>query len=354
MRLGDSYRLAGGYSRYDYLIVGSGDFRAAAVRSVRSLVYKGAADVTESQNSDPGQGVSGVSRKEAALRGWLLKDASGNVLQIGADDWLGDVGSPAFQKRWTTNVSRYLLSHHLSGVFIDNVACSAMGLTNGRVPAKYPTDASWANAQASFIARVGSELRQKGLYVAVNAYCGGPDNGSGNDRWWARLAPNVSALMVEYFEQNPNDASQLYFDDPATSWLGNWRGKLNAITVAQRNGRDALALSYGSGVDTARMTYGRASFLLVWNGKGGAFIYNPNDGSDPWNTAWTTSVGIPTGAMRQVGQAYVRTYTRGYVVVNPSLSPATVSLPDGLRSLSGGPVGSSISLAPTTAAIFNR
>jgi len=48
LRLGDSYHLAGGYNRYDYLIVGYGDLRAASVRSATSLIYKGAADVTES------------------------------------------------------------------------------------------------------------------------------------------------------------------------------------------------------------------------------------------------------------------------------------------------------------------
>jgi hypothetical protein len=354
LRLGDSYHLAGGYNRYDYLIVGYGDLRAASVRSATSLIYKGAADVTESPSSDPGRGVSGVSRKEAAANGWLLKDAAGNPLQIGSNDWLGDVGSAAFQMRWATNVSRYLHAHHIRGVFIDNVACSVLGLTHGGIPAKYPTDAAWANAQASFIASVGRDLRKQGLYVAVNAYCGGPDNGSGNDAWWARLAPNVSGLMVEDFEQNPNDESQLYFDAPAASWMGNWRGKLNVIRVAQRLGRDALALTWGDRGDTAKMTYARASFLLVWNGKGGAFFYNTRDGSDPWNPMWTTSIGVPRGGLRQVGPAYVRSYSAGYVVVNPSQSPASVQIPGGLKTLSGGPASSPVALAPVSAAIFRR
>jgi hypothetical protein len=354
LRLGDSYRLAGGYGRYDYLIVGYGDLRAASVRSARSLIYKGAADVTESSNADPGRAMSGVSQKEAAAHGWLLKDAGGNALQIGAADWVGDVGSAGFQARWAKNVSRYLLAHHLGGVFIDNVVCSATGLAHGRASAKYPTDRAWADAQASFIAYVGHALKAKGLYVAVNAYCGGPDNGNGDDAWWARLAPNVSALMVEDFEQNPNDESQLYFDAPAASWMGNWRGRLNVIKVAQRMGKDALALTWGDRGDTAKMTYARASFLLVWNGRGGAFIYNTRDGSDPWNPAWTASIGTPVGAMKQVGPAFVRPYSGGYVVVNPSQAAATVSVPAGLKTFSGAAAGSSVSLAPTTAAIFRH
>ena len=99
--------------------------------------------------------------------------------------------------------------------------------------------------------------------------------------------------MTESFEQNPNNPSQLYFDSPSTSWVGNWLGKLNAIRVTQRANRDALALTYGSPSDLRTMTYARASFLLVWNGKGGGFFYASPDGSDPSNPAWTTPIGRP-------------------------------------------------------------
>jgi hypothetical protein len=37
----------------------------------------------------------------------------------------------------------------------------------------------------------------------------------------------------------------------------------------------------------------RASFLLDWNGRGGAFVYQPTRGADPWNGAWTRSIGLP-------------------------------------------------------------
>ena len=69
------------------------------------------------------------------------------------------------------------------------------------------------------------------------------------------------------------------------------------IKAAQSAGKAALALTYGSGSNTAAMTYGRASSLLVWNGTSGAYIYNPTDSTDPWNPAWTTAIGAPTGAI---------------------------------------------------------
>jgi hypothetical protein len=55
-----------------------------------------------------------------------------------------------------------------------------------------------------------------------------------------------------------------------------------------------------------------------------------------------------------VNGAYVRPYSAGYVVVNPSLAAVRVPLPAGLRGLDGSRPGSSVTLASTTAAIFTR
>jgi hypothetical protein len=354
MRLGDTFRPAASYRGYDYLVVGYSYVGAAAKKIPKALVYKGAVDVTSSPNSNPALGVSGVSYREAAAHGLVLKDAAGHELKAAADDWIGDVGSRDFQERWVRNVERLLLRDHGDGVFIDNVVCSVTGLSHGVPPAKYPTDAAWADAQASFIAYVGQALRRKGLYVAANAYCGGPDDGSGNNAWLSRIAPNLNGEMIENFEQNPNNRSQLYFDSPSTSWLGNWLGKLNAVRAAQRAKRDAFVLTYGSPTDLRTMTYARASFLLVWNGRGGGFFYTSTDGADPTNRAWTTPVGRPLAPIHKVDGAYFRPYSHGYVVVNPSLETKNVPLPPGLRTLDGAAAPRSIELASTTAAIFTR
>jgi len=353
-RLGDTFRRGSGYGRYDFLVVGYGDIDAAARTSRRALVYKAGTEVQPGESSDRGAANTGVPYAEAAARGWLLKDAAGKELQPAGNDWLGDVGSQGYQQAWLSNVSGYLLRHHANGVFIDNVDCTPFNLTGGRVPAKYPTSAAWAEAQASFIAYVGPRLKANGLYVAINAYCDGPDNGSANNAWFERLAPSVSAEVTESFEQNPNNRAQRYYDSPSTTWLGNWLGKLNVIRVAQRHGRDAVAITYGARDDIAQMTYARASYLLVWNGRGGGFSYSTLDGSDPWNAAWTTPIGKPIRSMQRTGRVYFRRYSNGYVVVNPSLATVTMPLPAGLKTLTGSAAGASVQLAPTTAATFRR
>lgn len=351
-RTGDAYRQGSGYGRYDFLVIGYGDVQAATRTGARVLVYKTSSEVKPSPNADRGAADSGVPYAEAAAHGWLLKDAAGKDVQVNDADWLGDVGSREFQQAWLSNVSQWLRRHHAAGVFMDNVVCSLSVLTGGHYPAKYPNPEAWADAQASFIAYVGSRMKAMGLYVALNAYCEGPDSGSSNNAWWSRLAPNISGESTEYFEQNPNNPAQPYYDSPSTSWLGNWAGKLNVLRVAQRHGRDAFAITAGSRDNTTLMTYARASYLLVWNGRGGAFIYATTDGSDPWNAAWTTQIGKPLRSMQRAGAVFFRQYSKGYVVVNPSLSTVTAPLPPGLKTLTGSPAGSSVQLAPTTAAIF--
>jgi hypothetical protein len=354
VRTGDSYNRGSNYGRYDYLIIGYGDVAAATRTAARVLVYKAAAEVRPSPNADRGASDTGVAYAEAAAHGWLLHDASGNEIRAVGDAALGDVGSEPFQRAWLANVSHFLLTHHAGGVFIDNVVCSLGDLVPGQQVVKYPTAAAWADAEASFLAYVGPRLKAMGLYVAINAYCAGADNGSANNGWWARLAPSVSGEATEYFEQNPNDPTQSYFNSPTTSWLGNWLGKLNVIRVAQQHGRDGFAITAGTRDNTSLMTYARASYLLVWNGRGGGFIYNTMDGSDPWNSAWTASIGRPVRSMQRTGPVFFRRYTAGYVVVNPSQSAVTAQLPPGLRTVAGQAAGSSVQLAPTTAAIFRR
>ena len=76
---------------------------------------------------------------------------------------------------------------------------------------------------------------------------------------------------------------------------------------------------HGNATETGKMMYGKASFLLAWNGKGGGFFWQSNSTSiDPWNPAWTTDIGTPTAARYQVGVGWRRDYSGGTVLVNPS------------------------------------
>jgi hypothetical protein len=346
-----SARLSNGSSqaRASLLIVSTGDAAAAAREPGRSLVYFSGTDVNTRWSL-------GVPYAQAARNGWLLKDASGNRL-VNRDypsDYVADVGNRGYQQAWLQNVLQFLRAHHDDGVMIDDVLADLTTLA-GTEAAAYPTQQAWASAQLSFVRAVGPALRRAGYYVLVNAtgYVPGDlqsNTGASTVSWWRALAPYVSGMMNEYYEETPDGTNTLR--SSGDSWTQNWDSWERLVQVAQSQGRDFVGVTYGDAGDTAAMTYGKASFLLDWNGRGGAFAFEPTNGADPWNGAWTKDVGRPAGPKRPVGVGWLRRYRRGVVLLDPSPSQAqTFVLPRRYVVPDGRPVRS-VTLRPTTALIL--
>jgi hypothetical protein len=200
-----------------------------------------------------------------------------------------------------------------------------------------------------FMAFVGPQLKAQGLYVRAT---GGKKSGSAAYKTWFQiLAPYVNGLENEYFEQAGSDF-KLYNIDP-TDWHGDWLGWLGLVDVAQNAGIDFYGGMRGDATETGKMMYGKASFLLAWNGKGGGFFWASKVPSvDPWNPAWTTDVGTPTAARYQVGVGWRRNYSAGTVLVNPSASSAQTFDLGASYTTPGGQTVTTVTLQPTTAMIL--
>jgi hypothetical protein len=300
---------------------------------------------------------TGVPYSQAVANGWLLTSSSGSLLtNLGtAGNYIGDVGSSAYQQAWISNVLSYLSGHPgIDGIFIDDVLYDLKPMT-GVEAAKYPTQQQWAAAMLSFVQAVGSALHAKGYYLAVNAsgYIPGDansDTGTNAVTWWQQLGPSVDGLMNEYYQETSNGTNQLRAS--GSSWTQNWDGWQRLVSTAQSMGKDFIGITYGAAGDTNQMTYGKASFLLDWNGGGSVFMYGTTDGSDPTNSAWMTDIGLPTAAKQQVGTGWQRSYSGGIVLVNPSpTSSQSFQLPGSYRTTNGTTV-TSLTLQPTTAAIL--
>jgi hypothetical protein len=344
----DSWRAASGYRSYSYLIVGLALAREAARQPGRSLVYFSGTDVNTRWNT-------GVPYTEARRRGWLLKDRSGRLLvnRSYPANYVADVGNPAYQHAWLDHVTRILRRNGDDGVFLDDVIVDLTALAETG-SAKYPTARQWAQAQLSFVRAVGRGLRAEGYYLLANASAyvpgsPGSSDGSGTIAWWRRLAPYVNGLADEYYQETSsgNEKLRTY----GSAWYQSWSGWQRLMATTQSLGKDFFGVTYGPAGDARRMSYGKASFLLEWNGRGGAFLYQPTDRQDPWNGAWTRDIGRPEAPKRRVGVAWLRTYSDGVVLVNPDASRSQrVDL--GRRYLSPkGPV-SQVTLAPTTGLIL--
>src|SRR5262249_51980723 len=76
------------------------------------------------------------------------------------------------------------------------------------------------------------------------------------------------------------------------------------------------------------------------------------DGSNPVNAAWTTDVGQPLEAKQGVGSGWIRHYSGGVAVVNPSPT-ATQSFPlGGSYVTAAGATVTSITHAPSSGAVL--
>jgi Hypothetical glycosyl hydrolase family 15 len=346
----DSWRTASGYRSYSNLLVGLALARNAARQPGRSLVYFSGTDVNTHWNT-------GVPYAEARRRGWLLRDRAGNLLlnRRYASNYIGDVGNPAYQHAWVENVRHILRRNGDDGVFIDDVLYDLKPLT-GTEAAKYPRQKQWANATLSFVKAVGTALRSDGYYVALNAsgYITGDTtrdaNGTNTITFWKELGPYAAGLMNEYYAETSDGSDRLR--TTGSAWYQQWDGWQRLVGTAQSMGDDFFGLMHGSGGDALLMSYGKASFLLDWNGGGGAFLYQPSDQQDPWNGAWTRGIGRPEGQKQRVGTAWLRRYSGGIAVVNPNPS-ISQHLDLGRRYLSptGTPI-SQLTLAPTTGLVL--
>jgi hypothetical protein len=351
VHLGDTLSNASNKSSYSTVIVSQDDAPAAAALPGKSLVYFAGPDVNTQWNA-------GVTYAQASTNGWLLRDSAGNLLvnKSFANDYVGDIGSSAYQSTWVSNVSAFLASSGADGVFIDDILRDPRPLA-GTYPAKYPTQSAWESAMVSFVKAVGPALKAKGYYVLINAtgYTPGDarsDDGSLTALFWQELGPSVNGLCTEYWQQTAEGSYTLRASG-SSSWMQHWDGWQKLISTAQAMGKDFVGLSYGATGDTTRMKYGDASFLMEWNGTRGSYMFDPYDNSDPWNVAWTTNIGVPAAAKQQIGSGWMRRYTGGVALVNPSPSVSQSFQLGGTYLTPSGQSVTSVTLAPTTGLILH-
>jgi hypothetical protein len=363
----DGFRDPSTLPRYSYVILGTGENQLVghihkASPRTKVLGFESASEaVSTCSPKDPGSCQSPITYAAAVAHDaknpndpWLLyaKDKQSLTMPDYKDAHLTNVGSTSYQKLWLANTEKTLRARHFDGVYIDSVLGYITFLKTP--PPLYPTDAAWEKATKSFVAYVGPRLKKAGFYVLANTFKGGDNDGAKDVAWWSSLAPYVSGLQSEYWEETPSSTNRRPFNDNPCCWTGHWQSWLNLAEAAQKHGADFFTVDKSTATNTKLMTYLRGSYLLVWDGKGGGFTlaHEPVDTREVWNPAWTITIGKPMGNRFQVGLAWRRNYSGGTVVVNPDWKKTqTVSLGHQYATPDGKDV-TSITLAPDSAAIL--
>jgi hypothetical protein len=270
---------------------------------------------------------------------WFLVDDQARRCEWSgyAGSWQMDVGNPDYQRLWLENVLAELRRHGWDGVTIDNAMVSITdGYCAGRRFPKYPTQAAYQAATRSFLAYVGPRLRAAGFEVIPNIQAHGSLAGVDVWRDWLQF---TSGGVREYWMRWGNAGSHF----GGQGWL-----ELQQIfEEVQRHGKLFLTGTPTDGSEDVRsMRWGRASFLLGWNGGPAGF------GGGNWHPEWTIEIGTPTGPRYQVGTAWRRDYTEGTAIANISASASQTLALGGTYLQPDGSAVSSVTLPPLTGIVL--
>jgi hypothetical protein len=333
---------SGDLSQFSYVILHSWDHERipalkAANPAIKVLVYKNMSATYEyavKDGRDQPYLPAGVGYAWASANrpDWFLRDTQGQMIEF-ADFpqlWLMDVGSTSYQEAWLSNVAFELRTHGWDGVMIDDTNVSARyHVGPGKTIAKYPTDAAYAAATRSFLARVGPALQAQGRLVIPNVFAEWPDA----PQVWRDWLQFTSGAVQEYWTKWGFGAGEHFGER-------DWLYRQQFLSITQEMKKIFLGITYAPPDDVRSMRYARASFLLDWDGGAGALIFEPwaNQAHPPFSPDWTTDIGRPLEPRREVGGVLRRNYSGGVVLANISNDvPRTIALgrpyfaPDGTR-----------------------
>jgi hypothetical protein len=315
----------------------------AANPNLKVLMYKNlSASIDYPSNA---QLTTGVSYDEADTQHpeWFLLNTSGQRFthRDYSNLWAMDVGSPSYQQRWTNNVLNSLNSLGFDGVFIDDTNPTMKGHYDPTKVAKYPTDSAYQQATASALAYLGPRIRSAGYDVIGNIGHFGeyPEVG----RSWLQY---MDGAMDENFGKWGNTAGSGY------AWEGYWTNELGSLKYAQEHGKDFLAVTHSADNDVAAARYGWATMLLGAAGNA-QFALHSNYTSETWFPEYGYDIGEPVGPdIHTSSGVYLRQFSNGIVVVNPTSGQLSADLCGGTYSGSGSSGVTGVQLGPNSAAIL--
>ena len=304
------------------------------------LAYQKGGGMRSDGGDHPSTGVS-TQEAEAGHEGWFLHDAEGNRLEYCdyADVFVADVGDVDFQARWLENVATRLTNDGFDGVMIDDINTfpgHCLG-SKGTPIAEYADDEAYGDAVVAFMAAVGPPLVDLGFIVAPNVAMN-PWDATMRAQTLA-IFPSVSHLFREYW-MRWNSSPNFTGDE--------WEDTLTLMEDAQSAGIGMLALTYGPGEEgtTEGQRYGRASFLLAWDGRSPSAWGYRGEEVDPWTAEWAGDLGLPEEARTAEGVGWKRRYGYGTVLVNPDEESSQAFTLEADHTDSDGAVVQSYELGP--------
>jgi hypothetical protein len=269
-----------------------------------------------------------------ANESWFVHDASGNRIIMTVWGWyLMDCSSAGWRQHWISYVNGKMNNNAYDGVFADDVwdtiASRSLSSFDHTIPSSVISN--WHNNMMGFLQYAKANM-SSGKILFINT-----DDWNDND--YINIA---DGMMIEGYEH--------------ASWelITNFgRPSIDALAGRSATGKIVWA-EPGIDSSTASQTqintmlkYCYCSFLIGMNGPNAYFGWDPGN-YDPTQRHYPimdTNMGQPTGAYYSSQSVYMRDFTNGKVLFNPSGSSHTVSL-GGTYKLLDGTIVTSVTLGP--------
>jgi hypothetical protein len=293
---------------------------------------------------------------------WYAHDANGNKLQQTVfGNYLMDVSNPGWVGHVVHECQDDIKKTGADGCYTDMLMTAPLfgNYASGGPPVNPATGKKWTfpDYQAAVEAIADSLRAVPGPHGA---------NGVANGRRWFATDGSSSKTLTDHVD---GAHSEIWLRDrtlKVNEWptVANWKLDVDMVVQAEAEQRVVMVETKlwdpaSVGLTNRWRAFALASFLLGTEGKTTWYLFTSDrtfDGmtaaaSDPWDKA---PVGHPLGPYGlAAGGAYVRSFSTGFVAVNPGTTAVSVALPAGnWKSLTGTVQKGTVKLAAHTGSVW--
>ncbi len=256
---------------------------------------------------------------------WFIHDTSGNRIINSLYGWyLMDVGNAGWRAHWVSIVNSKIGTLY-DGVFIDDVWNSLSGYVSG---VSTSVTSNWHSNVLGMLQYIKANITP-GKIVIINT-----------DEWNSNTYVSVvDGQMLEGFVHCSWE--QVYTQGSRdTGLIMTIINKMATNTAAGKIviGLSGTIVSSDSAAMARMVKYCYAGFLLAKNGAGAYWGFNnyySSDGSKGYYSVMDAPIGDPTNAYYQSQNVYMRDFTNGKAIFNPTANTYTINLNGTYKTLSG-------------------
>ncbi len=249
---------------------------------------------------------------------WFVHDVNGNrIINPSWGTYLMDVGNIGWREHWVSYVNNKLaISPEYTGVFADDVSDEI----NQEIFTQTLTSETingWHSATLGMLMYIQANLSSDKQLI-INTEAG-----------WS---PNH--LNSDYLEFADGMLIEGYFHAPwedSTSYTKVLPSQIDCLISGSSAGKLMIAVSGSTTEDSRILKWTYASFLLGVNSSNSYWCWNIGSSYaiDPeYHSITETNLGSPIGPYYTTQNIYMRDFTGGKVLSNPSENPVTIYLAD--------------------------